>query len=108
AAPGTGRTASAGACHAHQLKGEPGTMTIKHIVTTSAMLLALASPAFAQDPDPSPERAAAAAERAQAAAERAQANQERIEAARQRAAERAAERTGRGEGAGAGRGTGSF
>ncbi len=76
-------------------------MTIKHIVTTSAVLLALAVPAFAQDPDPNPERAAAAAERAQAA-------QERAEAARERAAERAADRAGRGEGRGAGRGAGSF
>jgi hypothetical protein len=76
-------------------------MTIKQIVSTSAVLLALAVPAGAQDPDPSP-----AAERAQAAQERAAAQAERAEAARQRAAERAA---GRGEGRGAGAGfNGSF
>ena len=76
-------------------------MTIRQIVSTSAVLLALAVPAGAQDPDPSP-----AAERAQAAQERAAAQAERAEAARQRAAERAA---GRGEGRGAGAGfNGSF
>jgi hypothetical protein len=59
-------------------------MTIKQIVSTSAVLLALAAPAGAQDPDS--ERAA---ERAQAQAERAQAQAERAEASRQRAAEAA-------------------
>ena len=71
-------------------------MTIKRIVSTSAVLLALAAPAGAQDPDS--ERAA---EQARVQAERAQAQAERAEASRQRAAEAA-----RGRGEGRGNGTG--
>jgi hypothetical protein len=59
-------------------------MTIKQIVTTSAVLLALAAPAIAQDPEPAT-RAAAAAARAAAAQQRVAAQ---AEAARQRAAAR--------------------
>jgi len=60
-------------------------MTIRQIVSTSTIVLALAAPAIAQDPEPS---------RAEAAA-RQEAAQERAEAARQRAAERAAARVER-------------
>jgi HEAT repeat protein len=60
-------------------------MTIRHIVTTSAVLLALAAPAIAQDPEQS---------RSDAVAARAQAAQERAESARQRAESRAQGRDG--------------
>jgi hypothetical protein len=73
-------------------------MTIKRIVSTTTVLLALAAPAFAQDPDPSP-----SAGRAEAAAERAEAARQRAAAQAERAAERGAERgAGRGVGAGIG------
>ncbi len=73
-------------------------MTIRQIVSTSAVLLALGAPALAQDPDPAPSAPAAAEARAAAAAERAEAAQQRAEA-------RAQARTdGRGAGRGAGRG----
>jgi HEAT repeat protein len=75
-------------------------MTIKRIVSTTTVLLALAAPAFAQDPDPSP-----SAGRAEAAAERAEAARQRAAAQAERAAERAAER-GAERGAGRGVGTG--
>jgi TolA-binding protein len=81
-------------------------MTIRQIVTTSAVLLALSVPAAAQEPDPNPERAdraAAAAERAEAAR---QAAQERAEARAQARAQAEAERSGRGNGRGNGRGSG--
>jgi len=76
------------------------------------VVLALAAPAFAQDPDPNPDRAAAAAERAEAARERAQAaaerNAERNAQRAQELAERNAERAAqRGKGAGIGNGIGN-
>jgi hypothetical protein len=85
-------------------------MTIRQIVTTSAVLLALSVPAAAQEPDPNPDRAAAAADRAAAAAERAeaarQAAQERAEARAQAQAERSGRGSGRGRGNGRGSGDG--
>ena len=59
-----------GRFHANQLRGNQGTMTIRHIVTTSAVLLALAVPAVAQDPDPDPDARQPRQHRAQAARER--------------------------------------
>ena len=84
-------------------------MTIKDIVSTGAVILALAAPAVAQDPNPDPDRAATAAARAQASEERAEAARQRAEARAQAQAEAAAERAaarGLGSGAGSGAGTG--
>src|SRR5436190_15299328 len=84
-------------------------MTIKDIVSTGAVSLALAGPAVAQDPNPDPDRAATAAARAQASEERAEAARQRAEARAQAQAEAAAERAaarGLGSGAGSGAGTG--
>jgi HEAT repeat protein len=81
-------------------------MTIRQIVTTSAVLLALAVPAAAQDPSPDPDRASTAAERAEAARERAAEASERAEARAQARAQEQAERSGRGNGRGNGRGSG--
>jgi hypothetical protein len=90
-------------------------MTIKWIVSTTTVLLALAAPAIAQEKEASasaeasaqsnePDRAAAAAERAEAARQRAA---ERAAAQANAAAERAAARAaGRGVGNGAGNGPG--
>ncbi|HXD72286.1 MAG TPA: HEAT repeat domain-containing protein [Vicinamibacterales bacterium] len=79
-------------------------MNIRQIVTTSAVLLAFAAPAFAQDPNQDTERIQAQAEKAQAAAERAQAQAEaRAERARAQGEARAA---ARGAGIGVGRGAG--
>jgi hypothetical protein len=73
-------------------------MTIRQIVSTAGVVLALAVPAGAQDPN---------AERAQAQAERAQAQAERAEARAQAQAEAAAARgAARGAGRGAGVGIG--
>jgi len=81
-------------------------MTIKQIVATSVVLLALAAPAIAQDPEPT--RAEAAAARAQAARERAaEAQQRAIERVAERNAERAAQNAGKGAGFGSGNGSGS-
>jgi HEAT repeat protein len=81
-------------------------MTIKQIVTTSAVLLALAVPAAAQDPNPDPDRASAAAERAEAARQRAEASREAAQARAEARAQAQGERTGRGDGRGNGRGSG--
>jgi hypothetical protein len=87
-------------------------MNIRQIVSTSAVILALASPALAQDPDPNPDRAAQAAERAEAArqraAERAEEQAEHAREQAERQAQQQAERTGRGAGRGVGRGAGPF
>ena len=87
------------------------TMTIKQILSTSAIVLALAAPAFAQDPNPTPaERAAEQAERnAERAREQAERNAERAREQAERNAERAAERAaGRGQGVGIGNGRFNF
>jgi hypothetical protein len=86
-------------------------MTIKGIVSTTIVLLALSVPALAQDPELSREEAAA---RAEAARDREEAARQRAEEAKQRTAERNAERAAaqaqaaaeRGAGRGAGRGVG--
>jgi HEAT repeats len=80
-------------------------MTIKQIVSTSAILLVFAAAASAQEPDS--DHAAAAAEHAQAAAERAEAARQRAaESAQQRAEARAQAKAQAGRGAGSGRGAG--
>jgi len=87
------------------------TMTIKQILSTSAIVLALAAPAFAQDPNPTPaERAAEQAERnAERAREQAERNADRAREQAERNAERAAERAaGRGQGVGIGNGRFNF
>ena len=69
-------------------------MTIRQIVATSAIVLALAAPALAQDDD---------AAKAEAARQRAEESRQRVEESRQRNAERTAERgIGRGNGVGSG------
>jgi hypothetical protein len=80
-------------------------MTIRWIVLTSAVLLAIATPAIAQNPEPSQDEGAAA--RTEAARQRDEAapqrTTERAAAQAQAAAERAAARAnGKGAGAGAG------
>ena len=86
-------------------------MSIKQMIVTSAVVLTLGAPAFAQDPNPTPaERAAEQAERnAERAREQAERNAERAREQAERNAERAAERAaGRGQGVGIGNGRFNF
>jgi len=79
-------------------------MNIKQILTTSAVVLALAVRAAAQDPNPDPDRASAAAERAEAARQRAEASREAAAARAEARAQAQAERRGKGSGRGSGEG----
>ena len=93
-------------------------MTMKWIVLTSAILLAVGAPAIAQDQEPDEAAAAKAqaAAKADAAAAQTDESRQRVEAAQQRAAERAAAQANaakeraaaRAAGRGAGNGPGNF
>jgi hypothetical protein len=81
---------------------------MKHIISTSVILLTLAGAAFAQDPGADAERAQREAERAQAQTERAEAiRQRKAEQAQAQAEANAARAAARAQGRGAGSGFGA-